>query len=348
MTDDQPPIFDGHNDVLLQLWRAGGPSAATLFTTGRDGHLDLPRARRGGLAGGFFAIYAPSPDDDRDMTQPAYELPLPAPLDQPAALSVALAQVATLLRLEAEGALRVCASVAAIRACMAEGVLAAVMHMEGAEAIDEDLHALDVLHRAGLRSLGPVWSRPTAFGHGVPFRFPGDGDTGPGLTDAGKRLAARCDALGIVLDLSHLNAAGVRDVAAISSKPLVATHSNAHAVCPHARNLTDAQLEAIAASRGVVGLNYACAFLRPDGQMRGDTGLDTMIRHLDHLIDRLGEGGVALGSDFDGATIPDGIGDVAGLGALRGAMRRAGYGEALIEKICWRNWLRVLEMTWGG
>ena len=349
MTDHHPPIFDGHNDVLLQLWRAGGPAAAGTFAAGRDGHLDLPRARRGGLAGGFFAIYVPSPDeDDRDMAQPSYDLPLPAPLDQPAALSVAMAQAATLLRLEAEGALRVCTRVAAIRACMAEGVLAAVMHLEGAEAIDEDLHALEVLHRAGLRSLGPVWSRPTAFGHGVPFRYPGDGDTGPGLTDAGKRLVARCDALGIMVDLSHLNAAGVRDVAAISSKPLVATHSNAHAICPHARNLTDAQLDVIAASRGVVGLNYACAFLRPDGQMREDTGLDTMIRHLDHLIGRLGEDGVALGSDFDGATIPAEIGDVAGLGALRGAMRQAGYGEALVEKLCWRNWLDVLARTWGG
>jgi membrane dipeptidase len=351
-TGDAPvPVFDGHNDVLLKLHRAGGPRAARDFVTGREGHLDAPRARAGGFAGGFFAIYVPS-DGDRDdsydrMRQPEYDLPLPPPIPQPQALSVAMAQAATLLRLQALGALRIVTDAPTLRRCVETGVMAAVMHLEGAEAIDEDLHALDVLHAAGLRSLGPVWSRPTIFGHGVPFRYPADADIGPGLTQAGKALVDRCGELGIMLDLSHMNAAGFRDVAARSRKPLVATHSNAHALCPHARNLQDWQLEAIAASDGVVGLNFAVAFLREDGQMRADTPLTTMLRHLDHLIGTLGEDGVALGSDFDGAMVPDEIADVAGLPRLQAAMRQAGYGQALIEKLCWRNWARVLEQTWG-
>ena len=110
--------------------------------------------------------------------------------------------------------------------------IAAVMHMEGAEAIGPDLDALHVLHAAGLRSLGPVWSRPTIFGHGVPFRYPGDPDTGPGLTPLGRDLVRACDELRILVDLSHLNAKGFDDVAALSTAPLVATHSNAHAVTP--------------------------------------------------------------------------------------------------------------------
>ena len=203
-----------------------------------------------------------------------------------------------------------------------------------------------MLHAAGLRSIGPVWSRPNIFGTGVPFRFPGDPDEGPGLTEAGKALVRACNRLGILVDLSHLNAAGFRDVAALSDKPLVATHSNAHALSAASRNLTDRQLDAIAESGGVVGLNYAVGFLRDDGRRVSDTALTVMIRHLDHLLARLGEGGVALGSDFDGALIPREIGDVAGLPALVGAMRQAGYGDALVERICWGNWMDVLRRTW--
>src|SRR5690606_31238777 len=144
-----------------------------------------------------------------------------------------------------QGALRFCRSAAAIRDCMEKGVIAAIMHMEGAEAIDEDLDMLHLFHAIGLRSLGPVWSRPTAFAHGVPFAFPSSPDTGPGLTAAGKRLVKACNVLGILIDLSHMNEAGFNDVASLSDAPLVATHSNAHAVTPSSRNLTDRQLAVI-------------------------------------------------------------------------------------------------------
>src|SRR5690606_26678002 len=130
------------------------------------------------------------------------------------------------------------------------------------------------LYAAGLRSVGIVWSRQNAFGTGVPFRHNADPDIGPGLTGAGKELVRVCNAMGVMIDLSHLNAAGFRDVAAISDRPLVATHSNVHAVSPHARNLTDWQLAAIRESGGVAGLNYACGFLRPDGAMRTDTEIE--------------------------------------------------------------------------
>ncbi|ARE40552.1 Microsomal dipeptidase [Rhodovulum sp. P5] len=344
-----PAVFDGHNDILFELDRAGGPPVADRFLTGLHTHIDLPKARAGGLGGGLFAIFVPSDtglDQDDGMRQAAYDLPLPDPVPQAQALSTVLRQAAILFRLEELGALTLCRSVADIRAAMASGQIAAVMHIEGAEAIDPDLHALDLLYRAGLRSLGPVWSRPTIFGEGVPFRFPSDGDTGGGLTEAGIRLVKRCNALRILVDVSHLNMAGFWDVAKHSDAPIVATHSNAHAMTPHARNLTDAQLETIAASDGMVGLNFAAAFLRPDGRMV-DTGLDDMLRHLDHLLEKLGETRVGLGSDFDGATIPSAIGSAAGLPVLRQAMADHGFGDDLIERICHGNWLRVLEKTWG-
>jgi membrane dipeptidase len=346
-----PLVFDGHNDVLLRLMGNGGRAAVAGFLTGQKGHIDLPRARLGGFGGGFFAIYVPSPDDGSDvyeqMRQPSYDLTLPAPVPQAEALPVVMAQAALLLQLEAEGAVRICRSTADIRTAFAEGRIAAIMHIEGAEAIDPDFLVLDVLHAAGLRSLGPVWSRPTIWGEGVPFRYPSTGDVGGGLTDAGCALVTRCNEKRILIDLSHLNEKGFWDVARISNAPLVATHSNAHALSPQARNLTDAQLDAIAASDGMVGLNFATAFLREDGQMRPDTSLDVMIRHLDHLIDRVGETRVGIGSDFDGAMLPEAIGDVTGLNALRTAMRRHGYSDTLIAKICHQNWLRVLALTWG-
>ena len=98
-----------------------------------------------------------------------------------------------LFRLERAGALTVCRSAADMRDAMAKGSIAAVFHIEGVEAIDPELTLLDVLYAAGLRSLGIVWSRPNAFGHGVPFRFPSSPDTGPGLTDAGKALVKACN-----------------------------------------------------------------------------------------------------------------------------------------------------------
>ena len=349
----EPLIFDGHNDVLLKLMNDGGPGSAQRFIEGCHGHIDAPRAKLGGFGGGFFAIYIPSPNDDVNeddmfeaMNQPSYDLELPDPVTQTDALPVALEQLAILLRLQDLSALKICHTTADLRACFANGTMAAIMHMEGAEAIDVDMYALEAFHAAGLRSIGPVWSRPTIFGHGVPFKYPSTGDTGPGLTDAGTKLVKRCNQLGIMLDLSHLNEAGFWDVAKTSDAPLVATHSNVHAICANSRNLTDKQLDAIADSDGMVGLNFAAAFLREDGRMQADIPFDTLLRHLDYMIDRMGEDRVGLGSDFDGAMVPDAIKDVAGLNNLRAAMVAHGYDAALMRKLCHENWLRVLDRTW--
>lgn len=351
MTRTEPIIFDGHNDLLCRLWLAGGMDAARSFTEGRRGSLDLKKARVGGFGGGLFAVYVCAPSDSgtsyEAMSNPRYDLPLPEPISWREAMPAAVAQIATLFELERLGGLSVCRSVAAIRTAFDEGRIAAVFHIEGAEAIDRDLHTLDVLYQAGLRSLGPVWSRNTIFGHGVPFRFPSSPDIGEGLTDLGLRLVRRCDELGILIDVSHLNEAGFWDVARHSTRPLVATHSNAHAICPHSRNLTDKQLAAIRESDGMVGLNFAVAFLREDGRMLADAPLSQVLRHLDHLIERLGEDRVGLGSDYEGAVVPKQLRTAADLSNLRQAMTEHGYGESLIGKLCHGNWLRVLERIWG-
>jgi membrane dipeptidase len=352
------PIFDGHNDVLLRLNRHPGVDPVTAFLQGEDkGHLDLPRARKGGFAGGLFAIFVPSPKRENGAASGATPQdaggvigsdPSPPAVDAAAAQRAVFAMTSLLYRIEREsaGRLRVCRNARDIERCLADGALAAVLHIEGAEAIDANFEVLDVLYAAGLRSLGPVWSRPNLFGHGVPFRCPASPDIGPGLTDLGKALIGACNRLRILIDLSHLNERGFWDVAELSTAPLVATHSNAHAISPHSRNLTDQQLAAVRQSGGLVGVNFATAFLRPDGRHDKDTPIELIIRHVDYLLEHLGEDGVGFGSDFDGAMIPAELGDVAGLQVLVQALRQRGFGKRLIEKLCFRNWLRVLARTW--
>ncbi len=208
------------------------------------------------------------------------------------------------LEAESEGALRVVRTADEIEGCLREGVVAAILHFEGAENLGPDLRALERYYEAGLRSLGLVWSRPNAYAEGVPFKFPSSPDTGPGLTDAGRELLRECNRLGILVDLSHLNERGFWDVAELSEAPLVATHSNAHALCPASRNLTDRQLAAIRASDGMVGVNFAVGFLREDGVESEDTPLETVVRHVDYLVERVGMDRVGFGSDFDGAKVP--------------------------------------------
>ncbi len=218
--------------------------------------------------------------------------------------------------------------------------------MEGCEAIDADLAALEVFYAAGLRSLGPVWSRNNIFGHGVPFSYPMTPDTGPGLTEAGRRLVRTCNARGILIDLAHITEKGFWDVAELSDQPLIASHSNAHALTPVARNLTDRQMDAIRERKGLAGLNYATTMLRADGGEGADTPLSDMVRHVDYMVERMGIDCVALGSDYDGATIPAEIGDAAGTQNLVAALRKAGYGENELAKLCRDNWIRVLKQAW--
>jgi membrane dipeptidase len=344
------PIFDGHNDVLLRLWsKKEGDPVADFVDGDSHGHLDLPRMLKGGFAGGFFAIFVPSPNDRNPADDEDLNPPLASDVGQQAALASTTEMASLLYRIEraAPDRFKVCRTVGDIRAAMAAGQVAAIFHIEGAEAIDVDLKSLDVLYQAGLRSIGPVWSRSNIFGHGVPFRFPSSPDTGPGLTDAGKALVRRCNELGILVDLSHLNEKGFWDVAEISTAPLVATHSNAHALSASSRNLTDDQIRAIGQSGGMIGLNFAYGFLRKDGHWSSENGLDSILRHLDHLMKLAGEDHVGLGSDFDGARIPSQIGDAAGLPNLVAAMKANGYSAELIDKICRENWLNVLARSIG-
>lgn len=351
------PIFDGHNDALLQLYLPVRGSGRSFFDHSERGHVDLPRARAGGLAGGFFAIFVPRESalhsgqgmpDDLTITATGYEVRLASAIEQAYAQRVTNDMMAILFRLEAEsqGQLTVARTTADLTAAMSRGALAAVLHFEGAEAIDPELEALEVFYAAGLRSLGITWSRPNAFGHGVPFKYPSSPDTGPGLTDAGHNLVRACNRLGILLDLAHLNERGFWDVAALSTAPLVVTHACVHTICPVARNLTDRQLDAIGESDGVVGVAFDVSMLRPDGGRDPDMPLEVLVRHIAYIAERIGIDNVALGSDFDGATMPHALADVSKLPALVAALRAHGFDDPALRKLTHENWLRVLAKTW--
>ncbi|MEP7453097.1 dipeptidase [Phyllobacterium sp. SB3] len=345
------PVFDGHNDVLYRLWKhsKNGSDPVQEFIEGTAaGHIDKKRALKGGLIGGLCAIYVPSGDlaFKAPDANGHYSTPLSAPLERAPSLDVALEMASIALRLQQAGGWKLCRSTAEITECIDQDQFAAVLHMEGCEAIGADLAALDVFYAAGLRSLGPVWSRNNVFAHGVPFAYPMSPDTGPGLTGAGEELVKACNRLGILIDLAHITEKGFWDVARLSDQPLVASHSNVHALTPVARNVTDKQFDAIRESKGVVGLNYAVAMLRPDARENADTPLTDMVRHIDYMVNRMGIDCVALGSDFDGAKIPGEIADASGNQKLVGALREAGYSEDELAKICRKNWLRVLSSAW--
>ena len=353
--DKKLPIFDGHNDVLQSIYLPKTGKARSFFERTAEGHIDLPRMRQGGFAGGFFAVFVPSnsatdgfPGARPDSAATAYEMPLPAALDLTYAREITIKGMASLFRLEAEseGQIKVIRSADELTAALDREIIAAVLHFEGAEAIDPDLDALEVFYQTGLRSLGLAWSRPNAFAHGVPFKFPGSPDTGPGLSDAGRQLVKACNRLGILIDLAHITEQGFWDTTGISQTPLVVTHAGTHALCPSTRNLTDKQLDAIKESDGIVGVNFHVGFLRQDGRLEPDTPLSEIVRHIDYIAQRIGIEHVAFGSDFDGAIMPLDLGDVTGMPKLLQALRDHGYDEDALRKITYENWVRVLRKTW--
>jgi membrane dipeptidase len=350
------PVLDGHNDALTAQWHG------QLSVRRSSGHLDLPRMREAGVRAAFFAVWvAPDspPHSATDAGEARPENPgqpdavggrrfdLPPAVELTHAATAATRAAGRLLGLERAGALRVARSVSDLDAVRDGDVPpAAILHLEGAEAIDSDLESLELWYAAGLRSLGPVWSRPTAFGHGVPFTAPASPDTGPGLTPAGQALIRRCAQLGIMVDLAHLNEAGFWDVAAAGVGPLVSSHTAAHALCQSPRNLTDAQIDAVGDSGGLVGIVYGVRFLRTDFAPNPDTPLQLIARHAAYIAERIGVEHVALGSDFDGTVIPDAIGDVTGVPRVLQALRDVGFSEDEVASIAWTNWRRVLDAWW--
>ena len=315
------PIIDGHTDYVLSLLETG----RDFLTESDSGHVDLPRARRGNVAAMLSAVFI------RDAYLPGQ------------ALARTLRAVDRLLETIAAsgGRMQLVTNVAELERCLRDGTFGAILHFEGAEAIDPEFAVLRLGYRLGLRSLGLTWSRPNIYAEGV-----GPEDRGRGLTQLGRALVRACNELGVLLDVSHLNDAGFWDVIEFSTQPVVASHSNCRALCPVPRNLTDEQIRALAAKGGLLGINFHVGFLRAGAERPEDVSLGDVIAHIDHVAELVGVDYVAFGSDFDGATMPRDLPDVAALPRLVEALLRHGYDDAAVSKICYENWLRVFRTVW--
>lgn len=353
-----PPIFDGHNDTLTEIFhRAGSENPRTFHERSTLGCIDWQRAKEGGLGGGFFAVFVPNPESDNWDTSPyqwhpekGYQIPLPPQIKQEYAEEFTTSIINLMNRWQAEYPehFQLITSIDEFEPSLHSSAVTGILHFEGVEMIHADLSNLQSYYDQGLRSLGPVWSRPNAFAHGVPFCYPQHPDIGDGLTPAGKSLISACNDLGILIDVSHLNYKGFKDIELLSDAPLVATHCGAHALCPSSRNLTDDQLDAIQRSNGIVGVNFCKSFLRPDGNPDGACDHTEIVHQIQFLIQKMGEDHVAFGSDFDGAPMPDDLKDCSKLPLLMESLNAVGLSSETVEKIAWKNWKRVLADTWKG
>jgi membrane dipeptidase len=198
-----------------------------------------------------------------------------------------------------------------------------------------------MVHRLGVRWIGLTWSRRNAAGDGV-----AELRTGGGLTEFGVGLVEEMNRLGMVVDIAHLAPAGVEDVFEVCAGPVVASHANAHTLCPIPRNLTDAQLEEVARSGGVVGAVFYPAFIT-DGEEPAT--LDMLLDHVDHMVSVMGPEHVGLGSDFDGffGPTPIGLEDAGKMPNITAGLLARGYAVEDVRKILGENWLRVFREVVG-
>lgn len=217
-----------------------------------------------------------------------------------------------------------------------DGRLGCLLALEGGEPLEGEPEALGTFYEMGVRSVSLTWNYRNLLGTGAKEK-----ERGAGLTRAGCAVAEEAERLGILLDVSHLNDGGFEDVLRLTKKPFIASHSNARAVCPNMRNLTDSQIKAIAERGGSIGINLYPPFLA-EGK---NVGLEDIMRHIRHIINKGGSEAVALGTDFDGIDVtPDGIEDCSCIGLIFNAVEKE-FGAAALEGFMWRNLDRVLRDT---
>ena len=209
------------------------------------------------------------------------------------------------------------------RAAHPELMARCVLSLEGAELINCEADRLEELKSRGVRWVNLTWNHPNALS--------GSCVTGEGLTDAGRAFARRCWALGMGVDVSHLSDQGFWDLMDMLDGPVLASHSDSRALCPHRRNLTDDMARALIEANGYIGINFFTEFLGENATA------ETAADHLEHFLSLGGEDRVGLGSDFDGADVPADLSGVEDVPNLWAALERRGWGEALLEKVFCRN-----------
>jgi len=280
------------------------------------GHVDLPRLRDGGVAGQFFSFWT-APYPERGCAQSV--------ADQLDALDAAMAKHPAELAWTRTGA--------EVRAAKAAGRIAALGGIEGGQALEGTLAAIEPFARRGVRYLGLLHFSANAIGRPAKGR---GADASAGLTGFGRDVIRECERCGVIVDLAHINRRGYFDALALATAPPMVSHTGVLGVHQHWRNIDDEQLRAIADKGGCVGVIFARRYL-------GSASIDAVVDHLLHIIDVAGDDLPALGSDFDGFVVPpDGLEDIAALPNLTVALSRRGVAPRVLEKILGGNVLRVL------
>lgn len=316
--DDMPSIWnpplrivDAHCDTL---WQAPQQNR-TLSQRSQQGHLDIPRMQEGGVNVQFFALFS-----DPDHAAHGYT-------------AETLAMIERFYEASEQGNIQPLLwreDVAAITANSTTGLLS----IEGAEPLHGRVETLRAFFRLGVRAVGLTWNYRNDIADGQL-----DWQSGGGLTAAGIQIVHEMERLGMLIDCSHLSDASFWSVMEHTKRPLIASHSNARAVCRHLRNVTDEQIVALAERSGVIGITLAPSFLTTQGVPT----VDDVLRHIDHIAALVGTQHIGLGSDFDGIpATPSGLEHAGKLAALADALLQRGYKENDVRNIMGESMLRLL------
>lgn len=316
-----PPI-DLHADTLMWARWIGYDMTrrhrGLPGTLSRMSHVDLPRLAEGGLGAQFFGLVSLPVSGHGGCNAAVHE------------------QIGILddIQVDRPDLLRKATSADEIDACWNSGILAALLGIEGAHALEGSIANLDHFARRGVRYIG--LSHFSANEACCPAKGKGMNDD-QGLTEWGRELVARCEKLGVIVDLAHINRKGFMEACALATKPVIVSHTGVKGAHEHWRNIDDAQIRAVADSGGVIGVIFSPAYL-------GGDGLGPVIRHMHHIINVGGEDCLALGSDYDGMIVPtDALGDASQLPNLTDAMMAADWTLFRIEKALRGNVMRVLR-----
>lgn len=310
--------FIGHTDTLLNFYRSENYD---FQRQNDDFQVDLPRLRAGRVKIQVFAVYV----------EPEYKAQI--------AMGRTLQIIDQFYQLvEQVKELELIRNYSDVEKILQGDKIGALLAIEGADSVF-DLSALRTLYRLGVRLLSLTWNQRNQLADGIE-KLEADG----GVTRLGREVIAEMNRLGMIIDVSHLSPRSFWDVIKFSKKPVIASHSNASGICPHPRNLSDDQLQAIAAKGGHIGLNFAPEFLTKNKRAK----IDDVIRHIDYIRELVGIESISLGTDYDGiSTTPEGLEDISKLPQLARALLDRGYSKEDIAKIFKNNWVNFLKQSWS-
>jgi membrane dipeptidase len=313
-------VFDGHCDTILEIIN----HKRTLEKKSTTGHLDIPRMKEGGVGVQFFAVFI------EDIYKPDRSLKRTLQL-----IDCFYREIE-----KNQDDISLVTNYNQIKEVNRAGKIAAILSIEGGEALEGDLGVLRVLYKLGIRLLTLTWNQRNQIADGI-----GESRTGSGLTEFGLKVIDEMNRLGMLIDVSHLSETGFWDVVKRSKTPIVASHSNCYALCPHLRNLKDEQIKALADKDGVIGITFVPNFLT---QEKRKTTVKDVVKHIDYLVEKVGVDYVGLGSDFDGTGgLPLGLEGVDKIPNITKGLLDRGYKEKNIKKILGGNFLRVFKEVIG-